>query len=121
MEKKYGEYLDEITANELYEGLLGYGMFANKLPPVFTSVPFFNYCQANKPVYSDKDWHDYVYYSSMRNVNIPRAFGIPTPMKYQCLCAVLKDSWDELKQHFHQQTDLQEYRVSRIHLRKLFW
>lgn len=48
MEKKYGEYLDEITANELYEGLLGYGMFANKLPPVFTSVPFFNYCQANK-------------------------------------------------------------------------
>lgn len=120
MEKKYGEYLDEITANELYEGLLGYGMFANKLPPVFTSVPFFNYCQANKPVYSDKDWHDYVYYSSMRNVNIPRAFGIPTPMKYQCLCAVLKDSWDELKQHFHQQTDLQEYRVSRIHLRKLF-
>lgn len=32
MEKKYGDYMDEITANELYEGLLGYGMFANKLP-----------------------------------------------------------------------------------------
>ena len=79
MEKKYVDYMDEITANELYEGLLGYGMFANKLPPVFTSVSFFNYCQANNPVYSDK-WHDYVNFSSMRNINIPRLFGIPTPM-----------------------------------------
>ena len=120
MDKKYSEYLDEITANELYEGLLGYGMFANKLPPIFTSVPFFNYCQANNPAYSDKDWHDYVYYSSMRNVNIPRAFGIPTPMKYQRLCLTIRDNWDSLKQHFHQQTDHQEYRVSRIHIRKLY-
>ena len=120
MEKKYAEFMDEITADELYEGLLGYGMFANKLPPVFTSVPFFNYCQVNSPTYSDKDWYDYVYYSSMRNVNIPRAFGIPTPMKYQRLCAVLRDNWGNLKQHFHQQTDHQKYRVSRIHLRKLF-
>lgn len=119
MDKKYSEFLDEITANELYEGLLGYGMFANKLPPVFTSVPFLTFCLANNPVFSDK-WQDYVYYSSMRNVNIPRAFGIPTPMKYQRLCAVLKDNWDSLKQHFHQQTDCQEYRVSRIHIRKLY-
>ena len=120
MEKKYSAYLDEITSDELYEGLLGYGMFANKLPPIFTSVPFFNYCQANNPAYSDKDWHDYVYYSSMRNVNIPRAFGIPTPMKYQRLCLTIRDNWVLLKQHFHQQTDHQEYRVSRIHIRKLF-
>lgn len=119
MEKKYAEFMDEITADELYEGLLGYGMFANKLPPVFTSVPFFDYCQANNPTF-DKERHDYVYYSSMRNVNIPRSFGVPTPMKYQRLCAVLRDNWEDLKQHFHQQTDHQKYRVSRIHLRKLF-
>lgn len=120
MDKKYSAYLDEISADELYEGLLGYGMFANKLPPIFTSAPFFKYCQANNPVYSDKDWHDYVYYSSMRNVNIPRAFGIPTPMKYQRLCVTLRDNWDALRQHFHEQTDHQEYCVSRIHIRKLF-
>lgn len=120
MDKKYADFMDEITADELYEGLLGYGMFANRLPPVFTTVPFFDYCQATKPTYSDKDWHDYVCYSSMRNVNIPRAFGIPTPMKYQRLCAVLKDNWGNLKRHFHLQTDHQEYRVSRIHIRKLF-
>ena len=119
MEKTYCEFLEEITADELYEGLLGYGMFANKLPPVFTTEPFLNYCQANHPTYPDK-WHDYVSYSSMRNINIPRLFGIPTPMNYQRLCATLRDHWTDLKTHFHAQTDNQDYRVSRIHLRKLF-
>ena len=40
MEKKYTDYLEEITCDELYEGLLGYGVFANKLPLKFTSVSF---------------------------------------------------------------------------------
>jgi hypothetical protein len=119
MEKKYCDFMDEITADDLYEGLLSYGMFADKLPPIFTSVPFFDYCQASSPVFSDSEWHDYVFYSSMRNINIPRTFGIPTPMKYQRLCLVLKDTWNELKLHFHDKTDKQEYRVSRLHLRKL--
>lgn len=120
MEKKYCDFIDEITVDELYEGLLGYGMFADKLPPVFTSIPFFDYCKAKAPVFSDKEWHDYVPYSSMRNINIPRAFGIPTPMKYQLLCSTICQYWGEIKAHFHAQTDLQGYRVSRIHLRKLY-
>lgn len=120
MEKKYCDFIDEITADELYEGLLGYGMFADKLPPIFTSVPFFEYCKAKAPSFSDKEWHDYVPYNSMRNINIPRALGIPTPMKYQRLCYTLCQYWSELKTHFHSQTDLQDYRVSRIHIRKLY-
>ncbi len=120
MDKRYCDFIDEISSDELYEGLLGYGMFANKLPPVFTSEPFYNFCQATSPAYSKKEWHDYVVFSSMRNINIPRLFGIPTPMKYQRLCATLRDNWTAIKIHFHNQTDLQEYRVSRIHLRKLY-
>ena len=119
MAKSYCEFMDEISADELYEGLLGYGMFANKLPPIFTSVPFFHFCQAMSPTYSDREWHDYVLYSSMRNINIPRQFGIPTPMKYHRLCVILRDSWDALKAHFHAQTDGQAYKVSRVHIRKM--
>lgn len=119
MEKKYCDFIDEISADDLYEGLLGYGMFANKLPPVFTSVPFFDYCKAKTPSFSDK-WYDYVPYNSMRNINIPRAFGIPTPMKYQRLCRTLCTYWNKIQAHFHTQTDHQDYRVSRIHLRKLY-
>lgn len=119
MGKKYCEYSDAITAEELYEGLLGYGMFTNNIPPIFTSEPFLEFCQNSSPTYSDKEWHDYISFSSMRNINIPRTFGIPTPMKYQRLCSVLKDNWDALKIHFHTQTDNQDYAVSRIHLRKM--
>ena len=120
MVKNYCDFLDEISAEELYEGLLGYGMFANKLPPAFTSEPFYHFCQVTSPTYSSKDWHDYVSFSSMRNINIPRLFGIPTPMKYQRLCATIRDNWPSIKNHFHLQTDKNEYRVSRIHIRKMF-
>ena len=58
MEKTYCEFLEEITAEELYEGLLGYGMFANKLPPIFSSESFLKYCNTVSPSFSDKEWHD---------------------------------------------------------------
>ena len=45
VDKKYTEFMDEISAAELYEGLLAYGFFAEKIPPVFTAVPFFDYCK----------------------------------------------------------------------------
>ena len=117
MSKSYCDFIDEITSDELYEGLLGYGMIAEKLPPVFTSVPFFNYCLNTNPSFSNK-WQEYVSFNSMRNLNIPRNFGIPTPMRYEKLCSLLRDNWDAIRVHFHQQTDMEEYRVSRIHLRK---
>ena len=47
MDKKYTDFMDEISSDELYEGLLAYGFFAEKLPPVFTAIPFFNYCSAS--------------------------------------------------------------------------
>lgn len=117
MSKSYCDFIDEITSDDIYEGLLAYGMITEKLPPVFTSVPFFDYCLNNNPIFSN-DWQEYVSFSSMRNLNIPRIFGIPTPMKYEKLCSLLRDNWDNIRIHFHQETDMEEYRVSRIHLRK---
>ena len=74
--KSYADFMNEISADELYEGLLGYGFFSEKLPPVFTAVPFFKYCVNNNPSFN-QDWHDWISYSTMRNVNIPRQLGIP--------------------------------------------
>lgn len=34
--KTYSEMMNAISADEVYEGLLGHGMFSEKLPPVFT-------------------------------------------------------------------------------------
>jgi len=117
MEKKYTEFMDEISSDELYEGLLVYGLFAEKLPPVFTAVPFFDYCKAISVPF-EAGWNEYITFRAMRNISIPRLMGIPNPFKYQRVCSELRDDWDKIRDHFHTQTDGQSYRVSRIHVRK---
>ena len=44
-----------------YKGLLAFGLFSNKIPPVFSSTSFFDYCVKNHPTFSNSD-HDYVRY-----------------------------------------------------------
>ena len=103
MEKKYTEFMDEISTDELYEGLLAYGFFAEKLPPVFTAVPFFDYCKTVSSPF-ESGWDDYITFRVMRNISIPRVMGIPNPFKYQRLCEELKNDWDKICEHFHKQT-----------------
>lgn len=116
--KSYSDFYKEISVDEVYEGLLGYGMFSEKIPPMFTSKPFYDYCKSNNPKFEDK-WHSFVKYDSVRNTNIIREIGIPTPMSYQQLCNCIKDNWPQLCNHFFQCTNNQEYKVSKIHLRKM--
>ena len=41
--KKYSEYSDKISKEELFDGLLGQGLFADKLPDFLTSLNFLKY------------------------------------------------------------------------------
>ena len=116
--KSYMDCMDEITADELYEGLLGYGMFAEKLPPIFSSVDFYNYCYTNNPIFDRKTAHKYVQYESIRNTNVPRVLGVPTPMQYAILCKDLSDNWDKIRDVLRTNTAADSYKVSRIHIRK---
>ncbi len=117
--KSYVDYIDEIDKNSLYQGLLGYGMFTDKLPPCFTSKKFYDYCLTRTNGFKKKAYR-YVYYESIRNVNVPRQMGIPTPMSYQRLCECLANNWDKLHKHFSDNTVNQKYKVSRIHIRKMY-
>lgn len=119
MDKKYTDFMDEISSDELYEGFLAYGFFAEKLPPVLTSIPFFNYCNTISEPF-EAGWNEYIIFRVMRNISIPRLMGIPNPFKYQRACSELRDNWDKIRTHFHLQTDGQSYRISRIHIRKEF-
>lgn len=117
VEKKYTEFMDELSPEELYEGLLAYGFFAEKLPPVFTAIPFFDYCKTvSKPF--ETGWSEYITFRVMRNNSIPRLMSIPNPFKYQRVCSELRDDWKNICTHFHAQVDGQSYRVSRIHVRR---
>lgn len=62
MGKKYADYMDEISADDLYKGLLAFGLFSNRMPPVFSSTSFFDYCVKNHPTFSNSD-HDYIRYN----------------------------------------------------------
>lgn len=123
MSKSYIDCLREISSNELYEGLLGYGLFADKLPPVFTSKKFYAYCKEaesnNKEIGFEKCPKDYVRYDSCRNTHTTRRLGIPVPFTYYYLCMFLRNKWDDLLDYFELKTKCQTYKRSQIHIQKL--
>lgn len=111
--------MSEINSSELYERLVKYGLFSEKLPPIFSVEDFYDYCtNKRKQPFSD-GWHGYITYENMRNINIPRNLGIPTPMGHELLCKCLSKNWVEILKHFKTQTFGQERIVSRIHIRKM--
>lgn len=118
MHKKYIDCINEISADDLYRGLLTYGLIAERVPPIFTVEPFYGYCQNMQSSFANKN-HNYIFFESMRHTNVPRSFGIPNPMAYEILCKTLKNHWEEIKKHFHDTTEAQPYKISRIHIRKL--
>ena len=121
-EKSYSDYMDEITAGELYTGLLGHGLFADKLPAFLNSKEFCRRYPFNKKKgckFGDIDACDYIRYESPRNTNAVRQLGIPNPFAYSNLCKSLADNWDRLKEKLKQNTGNDSHKVSRIHIRKM--
>lgn len=120
MLKKYSDFMDEINEEELYKGLLAYGMFSEKLPPIFTAVSFYNYCINNKITFTvSKSGCKNISYEIIKNTGKIRKFNIPNPMAYYKLCNILRENWGKIKKHFHEKTDCEKYKVSRIHIRKI--
>ena len=67
--------MSELSPDDIYEGLLCYGMFSDKIPPCFTSKSFYEYCVSKKGNFENREYK-YVIYNSIRNINIPRQLGI---------------------------------------------
>ncbi len=116
--RKYIDYKNEITDSELFDGLVGFGLFAEKIPNFLTSADFLNFVSTLPFPINDKP-KDYIRYSNMRNINIPRHLAIPEPFAYANQCKVLSNNWSKIKKHFEQKTDKDEFKISRIHLRKM--
>jgi hypothetical protein len=111
--------MNGISSDELLKGLLAHGLFAEKIPDFLSSESFYNYFISQKKTTFKKEGHDYIRYESMRNVNIPRILSIPNPFAYANLCHYLSQKWESIQMFLSTQTESQEYKVSRIHIRKL--
>lgn len=117
--KSYSEYLAEISKDEILEGLLGFGLFPDKIPPFLNSQSFYEYyVKEKKPKFATKQ-SDYIRYESMRNISIPRMQAIPNPFVYATLCEFISTNWSDLQNYFEKETERQTHKVSRIHIRKM--
>lgn len=121
--KSYSDYMYELSPSDVFDGLLGHGLFAEKIPPFLSSDDFCAYykgevSKGNKPC-PDNKWCDYIRYESMRNVCIPRPLSIPNPFAYADLCLKIEMYWPDIQAYFSKVTTNQSHKNSRIHVRKL--
>ena len=117
--ESYYESLNQISSNELFDGFLGYGLFAEKIPNFLSSESFLNFCKRELPDFKQKNF-SYIKYENTRSINIPRTLAIPNPFAYFKQCKILKDHWDKIKDYFKDKTEGDEYKISRIHIRKIY-
>lgn len=115
----YFDYINQISKEDLYKGLLGYGMFSEKLPPIFTSETLYNIRKKISISSFSKSPTDYIRYDSMRNTNVPRSLSIPTPFSYMRLCNCLMENWSKIQDVFKESTKGQKFKCSQIHIQKL--
>lgn len=118
--RSYISYMEEISADDLYDGLVGYGLMGDKLPPVFSSESFLELCKRKNHNFNvnKKEGHGFITFRYAQNHHSYRLFGIPNPMAYELLCAKIRDNWDNIKEYFEKMTRMQPYKVSRTHIRK---
>ena len=116
-----------LSADAAYVGLVDYGLFAEKLPPYFTSeglsghVPkdLLGITTENKKTTLEKllknKIHDYIRYESLGNVKVLRPMGVPHPESHVIQCLALKRHWEEIREH----CAIPENPASRVFVRSL--
>ena len=101
-------YPDLESAFEVYRALLGYGMFAEKLPPCFSSEKLLQFkppIEKNNKNDDKKKPHVAIIYSSSRNTGTSRQIGIPHPESYFNLCQTIKSNWKDINEHIGKPED----------------
>lgn len=100
-----------LSGDEVFFGLIDYGLFAEKIPPCFTSKGLATIAGEYFKSLLDEDdesklkdqinrlSHDYIRYEALRDINIPRHFGVPHPESYAVQAIAIKKHWSEIKAH----------------------
>lgn len=115
--KTYTAFMEELTGEAVYEGLVACGMLGDKIPPVLTTESFYRHSKDKEHSYSSgrRGWVTYRY---TRNVGRFREYGIPNPFAYELLARSIADNWDDIRTLLCENTSGHAYKVSRIHPRK---
>ena len=100
-----------LDADQAFVGLVDFGLFAEKVPPCFTSeglaakVPA-PMAQILREAHSTKlgkliakQTRGFIRYQTLRDISIPRHLGIPHPQSHVAHCLAIKRCWDQIKKH----------------------
>lgn len=116
-----------LSSNDVLIGLLDFGLFAEKVPPCFSSeglaaivaetmYDLLDETDEKKLKSSiDDRSRDYVRYEALRDTNVPRHLGIPHPESYAVQALVISKHWQTIAIHSNQPNPA----ISRIHVRRL--
>jgi len=120
---------NKLSEEDVFYGLLDYGLFSEKIPPCFSSVGLADFIKNDKDLIKifnltdekdlkkalDKRAYDYIRYEAVRDINIPRSLGIPHPESYAVQALAIKKYWIDIQSHCAQP----DVKVSRIHVRSV--
>lgn len=111
--------MKDLSPDDVFNGLLGFGLFPEKLPPFLSSVDFLNFCKTQEESFFEKGEFGFIIYENTRSINVPRTLSIPNPIAYRNLCNSIAENWENIVTHFDAVTSKDKYKISRIHIRKL--
>jgi len=117
---------EKLSPDDVLIGLLDHGLFAEKIPPCFTSVGLTEYVtetmgslrvevdEQKLRAAIDKN-HDYMRYEALRDSNIPRHMGVPHPEAYAVQALAISRHWQAIATHCNKPNPL----FSRIHVQHI--
>lgn len=118
---------EKLSSDDVLTGLLNHGLFAEKIPPCFTTVGLAELVSGSMSTLLDetnekklKDAvsacsHDYMRYEALRDSNIPRHMGVPHPEAYGLQALAIAKHWQAIATHCNQPIPT----FSRIHVRHI--
>lgn len=116
-----------MDSDDVFEGLVDFGLFADKTPPCFVSKGLASHATPKmKLILSEtnskkiqnilsKIVHSQIRYQTLRDINTPRHLSIPHPESYVLHCLAIKRVWKKIKTHCAQPISA----VSRIYVRNI--
>lgn len=116
---------EKLSPSDVLVGLLDFGLFAEKVPPCFSTAGLAAIVsETMADLLDEKDdqklskkiancGHDYVRYEALRDINIPRHMGIPHPESYAVQALAISKHWKEVATHCNQPKPA----ISRVHVR----
>ena len=118
---------EKLSPEDVLAGLLDHGLFAEKIPPCFTTVGLAEFVsgsmgtllnETNEKKLKDAVSacsHDYMRYEALRDSNIPRHMGVPHPEAYGLQALAISKHWQAIATHCNRPAPT----FSRIHVRHI--